>query len=412
MEETEIKNWKFKELGISEEDFNKLSVNEMFTRLKDLEDAVDTGFAEDETIVSAILNRYFEVRDLSVEAGNKLEKAESLLERVVTAEKRYKEAVHEQRVCIGRIGAYTLWYRRAKAKFDTARMRHYSIKIGAERERLSELKHRVAQARDVLSVLPRIWTIQRKVNELRELVNYYNKRINDLYASYSNAKERRDSYEVLLKEIRKEIAELEVIPVVIRHKYREVEFEIHKSLEYSRVKAHADVNVEMWISGTLKTLLPTIYTGNECLWHAEIEKVFRDAVCSVMDDCYLEYGMPHPEETDVRCNVIGSRITKKTVIDVTKRYEELEAPLTDRKISSALLDELWKHSNFSITSFTFLKDDDLSVSLTVASSRKGAPERAIGNCINGRTEEMLRAVIDWTEEEEHDALKNSLTRSD
>jgi len=408
----EIKNWKFKELGIPEEDFNKLPVDEMFTRLKDLEDIVNVEFTEEEAIVSATLSRYYEVRDLSAEAGEKLEKAESLLSRVETAEERYRTAVHEQRVCIGRIGAYTVWYRRAERALDTARMRHYSIKIGVERERLPELKHHVAQARDVLSVLPRIWTIKRKANELRKLVAHYRERIGTLHASYDHAKERRRELGELLKEIKKEIAELEVIPVVIRHKYREVEFEIHKSLEYSKKKAHADVNVEMWISGTFKTLLPTKYTEDECLWYAEIERVFRNVVCSVMDDCYLEYGMPHPENTDVRCNIVGSRVSKKTVIDATKRYEELEAPLTDNKVSSALLEELWEHSSFIITSFTFLKDDDLSVPLTVAASRRKDPEHAIGNCIDGRTNEMLGDVIAWTEEEEHDALKKSLTGGD
>ena len=408
----EIKNWKFKELGIPEEDFNKLPVDEMFTRLKDLEDVVNVEYTEEAEIVSATLSRYYEVRDLSTEAGEKLEEAESRLSRVVTAEKRYKDAVHEQRVCIGRIGAYTVWYRRAERALDTARMRHYSIKIGVERERLPELKHHVAQARDVLSTLPRIWTIRRKANELRNLVAHYRERIRALHVSHDSAKERRNELGELLKEIKKEIAELEVIPVVIRHKYREVEFEIHKSLEYSKKKAHADVNVEMWISGTFKTLLPTKYTEDECFWYAEIERVFRNVVCSVMDDCYLEYGMPHPENTDVRCNIVGSRVTKKTVIDVTKRYEELKAPLTDRKVSSALLEELWEHSSFAITSFTFLKDDDLSVPLTVATSRRKDPEHAIGNCIDSRTEEMLEDVITWTEEEEHEALKKSLTGGD
>jgi len=408
----EVKNWKFKELGIPEEDFNKLPVDEMFTRLKDLEDVVSVEHTEEEEIASATLGRYYEVRDLSAEAGEKLEKAESLFNRVETAEKRYKDAVHEQRVCIGRIGAYTVWYRRAERALDTARMRHYSIKIGVERERLPELKHHVAQARDVLSVLPRIWTIRRKVNELWKLVNHYKERISALHVSYDHAKERKKELEELLKEIQKEISELEVIPVVIRHKYREVEFEIHKSLEYSKKKAHADVNVEMWISGTFKTLLLTKYAEEECIWYSAIESIFRNVVCSVMDDCYLEYGMPHPENTDVRCNIVGSRVTKKTVIDVTKRYEELEAPLTDQKVSSALLDELWEHSSFAITSFTFLKSDDLSEPLSVASSRRKDPEHAIGNCIDGRTEEMLEDVITWTEEEEHEALKKSLTGGD
>lgn len=408
----EIKNWKFKELGIPEADFNKLPVDEMFTRLKDLEDVVDVNYTEEAEFVSATLSRYHEVRDLSTEAGEKLEEAESKLSRVESAEKRYKDAVHEQRVCIGRIGAYTVWYRRAERALDTIGMRHYSIKIGVERERLPELKHHVAQARDVLRVLPRIWTIRRKVNNLWKLVNHYKERIHTLHVSYDSAKEKRNELGELLKEIKKEIAELEVIPVVIRHKYREVEFEIHKSLEYSKKKAHADVNVEMWISGTFKTLLPTKYTEDECFWYAEIERVFRNVVCNVMDDCYLEYGMPHPENTEVRCNIVGSRVTKKTVIDVTKRYERLEAPLTDRKVSNALLEELWEHSSFSITSFTFLKNEHVSVPLTVASSRRKDPEHAIGNCINSRIEEMLEDVITWTEEEEHAALKKSLTGGD
>ncbi|MCK4329447.1 hypothetical protein KAX02_06355 [candidate division WOR-3 bacterium] len=408
----EIKNWKFKELGIPEEDFHKLPADEMFTRLKDLEDVVSVEFTEEKEIVSATLSRYYEVRDLSAEAGEKLEKAESKFSRVETAEDRYKRDVHEQRVCIGRIGAYTVWYRRAEKALDTARMRHYSIKIGVERERLPELKHHVAQARDVLSTLPRIWTIRRKVNELWKLVKHYKERIHALHVSHDSAKERRRELGELLTEIKKEIAELEVIPVVIRHKYREVEFEIHKSLEYSKIKAHADVNVEMWISGTFKTLLPTKYTEDECFWYAEIERGFRNVVCNVMDDCYLEYGMPHPEDTEERCNIVGSRVTKKTVIDVTKRYEELKAPLTDKKVSSALLKELWEHSSFTITSFTFLKEDSLRDTPTVASSRRTDPEHVIGNCIDSRTEEMLEDVITWTEEEEHEALKKNLTGGD
>ena len=409
MGEESTEERKFRILGTTKEEFNRLPVAERLGMLRELE----TRTAEEREIEartkSELISRYRNVERSLEEARERYWTLRTTRVRIAMAERRYREAVHEERACIGRIGAYTRLYRRAVAEHDEERARHYAELLRTERARLPELRERVAIARETLASLPDVRTVSAEIEETRRLINYYRRRLDELYNTYEYASRRWEELDKLLEEVRREIKELEVIPVVIQHKYREVDFELHKSLEYSsREKGH-DIDIELTLSGTFKTLLPTAYSDDECLWLADIEVPLRNAVCEIMDDCLEDavegYGITIPIETEIRCNVVGREIVRKTVVDVTEYYAKIEPPLTDVKLRDALKREIDNYSFIKFNSVTFRRAHTLGEPKTI-NYDAGVN---ILHCMRKRSDEALRALIDWTEEHEHQEIKNRLT---
>lgn len=401
----ELKVQKFRQLGITEKEFKKLPVEDRLSRLDDLKDVKTTEWstAIDERDITA--RRKHEIEELLSNAITRHSKATRRTERLEELWGRYRLAVHEQRVVIGSIGAYTYWYNRAEAKLDVAKMRHYSIKIAVNKERLLPLKEKARELREKMDGLPRLRTRLRKtylqISQLTGVIKRYRGRILSLEAGWRALEHETHRLADLIDEIEREIDELKIIPKVIRHKYREVSFEIHKSLEYASRKPGSDIDVEMTVGGTFKTLLPTRYEDNEAGWLDEIEIVFRNVMCKVMDDCFESEYFALAEEVDVRCNVVDRRITRRTIINVTKFYKDLEPPITIKLLRALLKRELERHTTLSVTMFQVMRSNRLGGE----KSRNVGAETVITSCIKRGSGEILEELVDFNIAEEIEALQ-------
>jgi len=411
MGEENTEERKFRILGTTKEEFNRLPVVERLGMLRELEARIAEERQNEAERKSELISRYRNVERSLEEARERYWTLRGTRVRIAMAERRYREAVHEERACIGRIGAYTRLYRRALREHDEERARYYAELLRTERARLPVLRERVATAREALARLPDVRTVSAEIEETRRLINYYRRRLEELYGAYNYASRRWEELSELLDEVRKEIKELEVVPVVIQHKYREVDFEIHKALKYParrREKGH-DIDIELLISGTFKMLLPTTYSEDECLWLADIEVPLQKAVEQISDSCLEDpirgYGVPIPEDTEIKCNVIGREIVRRTVVDVTEYYAKIEPPLTDTKLRDALKREIDRYSFINFSSVIVRR------SHTIGGSKEINYEAGsvILQCIQKRSDEILERLINWTEEKEHEHLKNSLT---
>lgn len=407
--EDAIKATKFRQLGITEKEFEKLPVEDRLSRLDDLKDVKTTEWstAIDERDITA--RRTHEIEELLSNAITRRSKAIRRAERLEELWGRYRVAVHEQRVVIGSLGAYSYWYKRAEAKLDVAKMRHYGIKIALQRERLLPFKERIADLREKMDSLPRLRTRLRKAYLQEEVlagaIERYRDRIAYLEAGWRALEHETHRLADLVDEIEREIDELKIIPKVIRHKYREVSFEIHKSLEYASKKPGSDIDVEMTVGGTFKTLLPTRYEDNEAGWLDEIETVFRNVMCKVMDECFESEYFALAEEVDVRCNVVDRRITRRTIINVTKFYKDLEPPVKTKLLRTLLKRELERHTTLSITMFQLMRSNRLGGE----KSRNVGAETVITTCIKRSSGEILEELVDFNIAEEIKALQRVLS---
>ena len=407
-----VKERKFEALGISEEDFEKLPVEERLSRLVELkegreitlEEAIDEKFDtrrrrdEVSSLLSDALSRQLE-----------LVKRRNSLERSWEA---YRDAVHEQRVEIGRLAAYSRWYKVAEEKLDVAKMRHYGIKIGLQREKLSALREKVAEARAEFGTVPRLRGMLRQISRemavLEDTIDKYKYRIKELDYTVEYYDRRTDALFQLIGEIDREIAELKAKPKVVRHRYREVAFEIHKSMEYSSAKTGSDIDIEMTLGGVFKTLLPTHFEGNEDEWLEDIEAMFRNAACALMDKCFTDEYFALSPEVDIRCNVVDRRIIKRTIVNASKFYKDLKPPIALKILRPILKKEIERYTRLSITLFQFMR----SHALGGEKSRNVGAERVISHCIKRESNALLSELVDYSLAEELEELMRFLSEEE
>lgn len=405
----EIKAVKFRQLGITEEEFEKLSVEDRLSRLDDLKEVklAEWSTTIDERDITA--RRTHEIEELFSNAVNRHSKAIRRTERLEDLLGRYRFAVHGQRIEIGRLGAYSYWYKHAEARYDIAKMRHYGIKIGLQRERLLPFKEIIADLREKMDGLPRLRTRLAKtylqISTLSAVIDTYKDRIINLEAGWRAFEHEIRRLGDLVNEIEREIDELKIIPKAIRHKYREVSFEIHKSLEYASIKTGSDIDIEMIVGGTFKSLLPTRYEDNEAGWLDEIEVLFRNVMCKVMDSCFEDEYFALAEEVDVRCNVVDRQIIKRTIINVTKFYKRLKPPITTKLLRAMLKRELERHTTLSVTMFQLMRSNRLGGQ----KSRNIGAETVITSCIKRGSGEILEELVDFNIAEEIETLQKLLS---
>ena len=413
----EVKARKFRILGITEEAFEKLPVEERLSRLVDIKEVEEIAISERRDEEEEARQREREVeRLLSETASRQLELAEKLT-RIERLWRDYHAAVHDQRVEIGRLAGYTRWYNVAEKRLDTIKMRYYGIKIGVQREKLSLLKEKVAVVRAKFGTLTRLRKIERQVHHnidvVRGRVESYTNRIMYLDHEIGFIQFGINRLFQLIEEIDSEIAELEVTPKAVRHRYREVSFEILNSAELKSKRTGSDIDIEILVDGYFKSLPPTRYEGNEDAWLDEIEVVFRNSICQVIDDCQdSEYFMiPRPgtpvgvSEALCRCNVVDIRIIKKTIIDVSKYYGAIEPPVTLNELSTYLRKELEKHTRLSITQVTFMRSNDIGAE----KSRNSTAERAILPCVEKYAGDVVEELIEFSTTEELEELMRFLS---
>lgn len=405
----EIKARKFRALRISEEDFDELPVEERLSRLLELKEVEEIALAGRYDDQRDAEQRRLEVSDLlsnalsrQFELGGKTVR----LENVWTA---YRDVVHEQRVEIGRLAAYSHWYKVAERRLEVSRMRHYGIKIALQREKLPALRADVAEARAEFGTLPRLRrmlkTSYREMAALRDVASRYKDRIGTLAFDVGYYGRRITTLYELIGEIDTEIEELRAKPKVVRHRYREVSFEIHKAMEYGSAKSGSDIDIEMTLGGVFKTLLPTRFEGNEDGWIEDIEVMFRNAACGLMDDCFAEEYFALDAEVDIRCNVVDRRVVKRTMINASKFYKDLEPPITLKILRPILRKEIERYTRLTITLFQFMRSHVLGKE----KSRNVGAEHVISRCIKRKSNALLSELVDYSMAEEIDALMRFLS---
>lgn len=403
--EEQIKAQKFKLLGISEEDFDALPIEDRLSRLTDLKEEKQGDLNIELEDYDEYDARQRQLNELITETLSVLSHYREAETRVLDLTTAYREAVKAERSVIGRIGAYTRWYRVAEARLDTARMRHYAIKIAVEREKVPSLKAGVSLLREELRPLPSIWVIARKLDELESARDIYRERLSDVIAYKRIIQHRIFSMESLIEEIDREIKELKLPVEPIKHRYREVSFEVLKSIEYASSRTGSDIDIEVVVAGTIKAMLPTRYESNEQLWINEIEVIIRDSMREVIDDCINEEYFPVTEDADIRCNVNDIRITRRTIINVSSMYVGLIVPITKKQLMSVFRDELERHTIMSIGLVQFMRSNVIGGT----KSRNVGAERAIHDCIKKRSANVLEEVLSYTIPLEIDELMRSIS---
>jgi len=415
-----VRERKFEALGISEEDFEKLPVEERLSRLVGLKEGKEITLEEVSAEELDARRRRDEVSSLLSDA---LSRQLELIERRNSLErswKAYRDAVHEQRVEIGRLAAYSRLYKEAEEKLDVAKMRHYGIKIGLQREKLSALREKVRKARAEFGTVPRLRRMLRQISRemtvLESEIDHYRHRIRELDIDIKINAEYCDRLFQLIAEIDREIAELKAKPKVVRHRYREVAFEIHAAITYESMvrgrEAGHDIDLEVHVGGILKSLLPTRYEDNESGWLDEIEALLVNTTCHIIKECADEYfAMPWVEiekQHGWRCNMVDRRVTRRTIINVSKYYADLKPPVVRKVLSSKLRKELERHTILTITSVDVMRANELRQPKSVC--YEGT--RAIGGCVKRRREEILEEVVSWSLAEEIDELMRFLSEGE
>jgi len=330
-------------------------------------------------------------------------------ESVRVKTEREREIRSELVLTSRRIGAYARWfhyYRRiAVSKNKLKKVSEIKESLERARKKMEDIKWRLETLRERLSKEPSLEALTGMLERKQKLLSHYSSRLEEIKREIERKVGIKREKDALLKEIEREIEEFAFVPPVIIRKYRKVKFEIHKSIQYSARKTGSDIDIEMVVEGTFKTLLPTKYEDDECRWLAEVEEVVRSAVCTIMDDCLEEYGLPIPAEADVRCNVIGCEVVGRESVDVSEEYAEMTPPITDAKVKEYLSNELWTHSSIEVTSFVY----ERSYRLGERKFRDTYVESVISRCIEDRIESVLDEIIEWEVEEEVEETKRMLT---
>jgi len=404
-----VKERKFRALGISEADFETLPVEERLSRLVELKEDKEIDLAGVNDELSDTRRRRSEVDSLLSDTSYRRVERIETKENLERAWGYYRDAVHEQRVEIGRLAAYSRWYKVAERRDDVAKIRHYGIKIAVQREKLLPLKKKVAETRAVFGSLPRLRRmlrdLYREIATLRDAIDIYRDRIETLDSLIRMLRGQIHGLLELIDEIDSEIAEFKVEPKVVRHRYREVTFEIHKSMEYSSAKSGSDIDIEMTLAGVFKTLLPTRFEGNEDGWLEDIEVMFRNATCGVMDDCFTDEYFALSPDVDIRCNMVDRRVTKRTIANVSKFYKDLEPPISIRILRPILRREIERHTRLSLTLFQVMR----SHALGKEKSRNTGAEYVISRCIKKQSSELLSELVDYSVAEELEELMRFLS---
>lgn len=330
-------------------------------------------------------------------------------ESVRVKTEREREIRSELVLTSRRIGAFARWfhyYRRiAVSKNKLKKVSEIKERLESARKKMEDIKWRLETLRERLSKEPSLEALTGMLERKQKLLSHYSSRLEEIKREIERKVGIKREKDALLKEIEREIEEFAFVPPVIIRKYRKVKFEIHKSIQYSARKTGSDIDIEMVVEGTFKTLLPTKYEDDECRWLAEVEEVVRSAVCTIMDDCLEEYGLPIPAEADVRCNVIGCEVVGRESVDVSEEYAEMTPPITDAKVKEYLSNELWTHSSIEVTSFVY----ERSYRLGERKFRDTYVESVISRCIEDRIESVLDEIIEWEVEEEVEETKRMLT---
>ena len=348
------------------------------------------------------------IREEYVRMSEIMRERERERESVSVKAEREREVREELAKTSRRIGAFARWfyyYRRiAERKNKLRKVREIKENLERARKKMEDLKWRLETLRERLRKEPSLEALTKMLEEKQKLLSHYASRLEELKGEIERKAKQLKENDALLKEIEREIEEFAFIPPVIIRKYRKVKFEIHKSIQYSARKTGSDIDIEMLVEGTFKTLLPTRYEEDECVWLAEVEEVVRSAVCTIMDDCLEEYGLPIPAEADVRCNVVGCEIVGRETVDVSEEYAGMTPPITDAKVREYLSNELWTHSSIEITTFIY----ERSYRLGERKFRDTYVEAVISRCIEDRIESVLDEIIEWTLGEEAEETKRML----
>ena len=349
------------------------------------------------------------IREEYVRMSEIMSERERERESVRVKTEREREIRSELVLTSRRIGAFARWfhyYRRiAVSKNKLKKVSEIKESLESARKKMEDIKWRLETLRERLSKEPSLEALTGMLERKQKLLSHYSSRLEEIKREIERKVSIKREKDALLKEIEREIEEFAFVPPVIIRKYRKVKFEIHKSIQYSARKTGSDIDIEMVVEGTFKTMLPTKYEDDECRWLAEVEEVVRSAVCTIMDDCLEEYGLPIPAEADVRCNVIGCEVVGRESVDVSEEYAEMTPPITDAKVKEYLSNELWTHSSIEVTSFVY----ERSYRLGERKFRDTYVESVISRCIEDRIESVLDEIIEWEVEEEVEETKRMLT---
>jgi len=412
IEET-IEARKFRELGVSKVDFDRLPIVDRITRLKDFKEGLLDEHTNLLTTSGDARRRIAELNDSIAGTYRVVLEYEATARRIEGLRTQYREAVHAERVQFGRLGAYTRWYRYFRARRQLERASRYADLISEIRRNLPTFIAEVARIRAELRTMPRLDRLLREIDDMRAAISVYESRLSELEATKTYAVRRLDWISELITETDREIKELEIGVKIVRHKYRELSMAITAAIQYESERrggeAGHDIDVEVHLDFTVKSLLPTRYSENEAGWIEEIQELIRSEACGLLKSCSDEYFlMPWDKilpEGGWTCNIVGRRIVRRTIVTATKYYEEVKPPINKKALIGIFRRELGRYCYISQISISVLRATELRGD----KSRSSYGESTIGDCMNRRRGEIVSAVVDWDVSEEIDELMRYLS---
>jgi len=280
------------------------------------------------------------------------------------------------------------------------RMRRYSRRVSEERERLIPHKVKVLTARTKLKPLPTISKIRRELEFAEVMIETVLKIIATKERRLTEIEEVMVNQTSVMTEINKELDELRPPEVEILHNYKDVFFEIVKTIEYASRESGSDVDVEVIVEGTLTAMLPTLFKDKEEDWINEIEPIINTKMERIIDECIDSQYVNFTYIVDagdvgtgmINCNVSDIRITRETIIDATARYAGLVPPITKYYIEHIFRTELEGTMTIQITAVQFMRSNKKGG----RRSRVSYVENLLRDCIGKRSIDLLEEIETYT----------------
>ncbi|RLC42947.1 MAG: hypothetical protein DRH44_04540 [Candidatus Coatesbacteria bacterium] len=327
---------KLRMLGLSEEEFQILPRFERVERLNRLM----SELAETEVSIND------EIRRIEREISEKRVAESRIRARVISARARlrhlrrlrirYEVIYAEWRRALGRVGAYSRLVNIAIRRGWRDRERRYRELLMRAREELQRISERLIDVSSRIRAHPPYEEIERRLRVWEGVLSRIRREIEREMNELEMMRARINIIRGVLGDIQKEIE----IPVTILHRYTTFEITVHAGIQYESAKRGSDIDVDIFVSFKLKTLIPQRRMMDIDTFIRDISDILTNSACRLISLCHNMTYFVLPIESDIRCSIINVEVIRDEVRDVTLEYVERELMDTSRVLEEELRREM------------------------------------------------------------------------
>ncbi|MCW7078990.1 MAG: hypothetical protein OCU22_07700 [Canidatus Methanoxibalbensis ujae] len=327
---------KLRMLGLTEEEFQILPRFERVERLNRLM----SDLAETEVSIND------EIRRIERELREK----RRAYERIISARARLRARLRhvrrlrirfdiiyaEYRRALGRVGSYTRLLNIAIRRGWREREERYRELLLRAREELQRISERLIDVSARIRAHPPVEEIERRMRSWESVLS----RIRDEIERETNELELMRSRITIIRGVTGDILKEIEIPVTILHRYTTFEITIHAGIQYESAKRGSDIDVDIFVTFRLRTLIPQHREMDIDTFIRDISDILTNSSCRLISLCHNMTYFVLPIESDIRCSIIDVEVQRDEVKDVTLRYVEKEMMDISRVLEEELRDEM------------------------------------------------------------------------